>query len=62
MEYTEKYGVTFLIGSPSALNSLVTRQEKHPADLSHLKGIVTMGSPLEKELVFVTKRINTEHF
>ena len=49
MEYTEKYGVTFLIGSPSALNSLVTRQEKHPADLSHLKGIVTMGSPLEKE-------------
>ena len=29
MEYTEKYGVTFLIGSPSALNSLVTRQGKN---------------------------------
>lgn len=49
MEYTEKYGITFLIGSPSSLNSLASRQEKHPADLSHLKGIITMGSPLEKE-------------
>lgn len=47
-EYVEKYGVTYLIGVPSALNNLAARQEKHPADLSGLKGIVTMGSPLEK--------------
>lgn len=45
----EKYGVTFLIGVPSALNNLAKRQERHPADLSGLKGIVTMGSPLETQ-------------
>ena len=48
-ECTEKYGVTFLIGVPSALGKLAQRQERHPADLSGLKGIVTMGSPLERE-------------
>ena len=48
MDCVEKYGVTFLIGVPSALRQLALRQEKHPADLGRLKGIVTMGSPLEK--------------
>lgn len=48
LEYTEKYGVTFIIGVPSVLNNLAVRQEKHPTDLTKLKGIVTMGSPLEK--------------
>ena len=49
LEYTEKYGVTFLTGAPAALNQLSNRQEKHPMDLSGLKGIVTMGSPLERD-------------
>ena len=44
----QHYGVTFLIGVPSALENLARRQEKHPMDLSGLHGIVTMGSPLEK--------------
>ena len=48
LQYTEKYGVTFLIGVPAVLTSLATRQEKHPVDLSKIKGIVTMGSPLER--------------
>ena len=48
MDCVEKYGVTFLIGVPSALRQLALRQDKHPADLGRLKGIVTMGSPLEK--------------
>ena len=48
MESVENYGVTFLIGVPSALRQLALRQEKHPADLGKLRGIVTMGSPLEK--------------
>ncbi|MCQ2405689.1 MAG: acyl--CoA ligase [Oscillospiraceae bacterium] len=45
----KKYGISYLIGVPSALKALSDRQEKHPEDLSRLKGIVTMGSPLEKE-------------
>ncbi len=48
-DYAEKYGITFLIGAPAALVKLADRQAKHPADLSSLKGIVTMGAPLEKE-------------
>lgn len=47
-DYVQKYGITFLIGVPSALDKLALRQEKHPSDLSSLRGIVTMGSPLEK--------------
>ena len=47
-EYTEKYGITFLIGAPSALVKLADRQEKYPTELPTLKGIVTMGAPLEK--------------
>lgn len=46
--YAEKYKVTFMIGVPAALNMLVKTQQKQPHDLSSLKGIVTMGSPLEK--------------
>ena len=49
LEYAEKYNVSFLIGVPAILNNLASRQERHPSDLSKLKGIVTMGSPLEKE-------------
>ena len=48
LETVLKYGVTFLIGVPSALKNLAARQEKHPVDLTGLRGIVTMGSPLEK--------------
>ena len=42
-------GVTAGTGVPSVLTLLATRQEKHPRDISTLKGIITMGSPLEKE-------------
>ncbi|MBR3003455.1 MAG: acyl--CoA ligase [Lachnospiraceae bacterium] len=48
-EYTKKYGITFLIGAPAALVKLADRQQKHPEELPTLKGIVTMGAPLEKE-------------
>lgn len=48
LEYAQKYKVTFMVGVPAALNMLVKVQKKAPYDLSALKGIVTMGSPLEK--------------
>lgn len=49
LHYVEDYKITFLIGVPSVLGLLAKRQEKHPKDLSSLKGIVTMGSPLETQ-------------
>lgn len=48
LEYVEKYGITFLIGVPAVLGILAQRQENHPYDLSSVKGIITMGAPLEK--------------
>ena len=58
-EAVEKYGITFLIGVPSALEKLAVRQEKHPVDLSGLHGIVTMGSPLERESCIRFQRVLT---
>lgn len=49
LEYVQTYGITFLTGVPAALEKLAQWQQRHPSDLSHLRGIVTMGSPLEKE-------------
>lgn len=48
LEWTEKYSVTFLMGAPSSLEMLSRIQEKEHFDLSHLKGLVTMGAPFEK--------------
>lgn len=49
LSYVERFGISFLTGVPSILTLLASRQEKHPKDISSLKGIITMGSPLEKE-------------
>ena len=49
LRYIENYKITFITGVPSVLTLLATKQEKHPKDISSLKGIITMGSPLEKD-------------
>ncbi|HEX2957405.1 MAG TPA: AMP-binding protein, partial [Chitinispirillaceae bacterium] len=49
MKYVEKYGVSYLIGVPTTLKMLCNSQQKNKMDLSGLKGIITMGAPLEKE-------------
>ena len=48
LKYVEKYKITFLIGVPSIVKMLVRHQEKYNADLSSLRGIITMGSPFER--------------
>lgn len=42
-------GVTFLIGAPTNLALLAAAQQDRPRDLSSLRGIVTMGAPLERD-------------
>lgn len=49
LDLVEREGVTFLVGAPTNLAMLATEQEARPRDLSSLRGIVTMGSPLERE-------------
>jgi len=41
-------GLTYLIGAPTNLAMLADAQQAHPRDLSTLRGIVTMGAPLER--------------
>ena len=48
LKYIEKYRITFLIGVPSIIKMLVRHQQKYNADLSSLKGIITMGAPFER--------------
>lgn len=48
LELVEKEKVTFLIGVPSIIALLARAQERETADLSSLRGIVTMGSPFDK--------------
>lgn len=59
IDYIEKYGITFMTGVPSVLSLLANRQEKHPKNISTLKGIVTMGSPLEKNACIRFQKVLT---
>lgn len=62
LDYVEQYGLTFLIGVPNVLELLAEEQLRKPRNLQALRGIVTMGSPLEKSSCIryqeiLTKRI-----
>ncbi|MDO5141518.1 MAG: AMP-binding protein [Eubacteriales bacterium] len=48
LDYAERYQISFLIGVPTVIAMLARMQERSPADLSALRGIVTMGAPFEK--------------
>lgn len=59
LDYVQKYGLTFLIGAPPNLKMLHDAQVKNPRNLSSLKGIVTMGAPLEREACIRYQRVLT---
>ncbi len=48
LKYIENHNLTFVTGVPNVLTLLTIEQEKNNYDLSSLRGIVTMGSPLER--------------
>jgi acyl-coenzyme A synthetase/AMP-(fatty) acid ligase len=49
LDYVADYGLTFLIGAPTNLVMLADAQQGRVRDLSSLRGIVTMGAPLERQ-------------
>ena len=59
LEYVTRYGITFLVGVPTVLGSLADEQEAAGHDISSLKGLVTMGSPLEKAACIRYQRVLT---
>lgn len=49
LDLVGEHGLTYLIGAPTNLEMLARAQADRPRDLSSLRGIVTMGAPLERE-------------
>lgn len=63
LDSVEKHGLTFLIGAPTNLAMLTTAQEARARDLSSLRGVVTMGAPLEREAALrYQKTLNSRIF
>jgi acyl-CoA synthetase (AMP-forming)/AMP-acid ligase II len=48
LDWVQSHQLTFLIGAPTNLALLSGEQERRPRDLSSLRGIVTMGAPLDR--------------
>ena len=59
LRYVSDYGITFIVGVPTVLEALADEQERKGLDLTSLHGIVTMGSPLEREACIRYQRILT---
>lgn len=49
LDWVQEHGLTFLIGAPPNLAMLAAAQQERPRELSSLRGIVTMGAPLDRE-------------
>lgn len=49
VEYISTYHITYLIAVPTVINMIARLQETSPTDMSTLRGIVLMGSPLDQE-------------
>ncbi len=59
LRYVARYGITFIVGVPTVLEALADEQERKGWDLASLHGIVTMGSPLEREACIRYQRVLT---
>jgi acyl-CoA synthetase (AMP-forming)/AMP-acid ligase II len=51
--------LTYVIGAPTNLERLADAQEAEPRDLSSLRGIVTMGAPLDRAAALRYQRVLT---
>lgn len=59
LEAIEKYKITFIIGVPTMYKVMIEEQKKHFHDISSLRGLVSMGSPLDRSLCIEMQNIFT---
>jgi len=59
LDLVAERGLTFLVGAPTNLAMLAEEQRRAARDLSTLRGIVTMGAPLEREACLVYQEVLT---
>jgi acyl-CoA synthetase (AMP-forming)/AMP-acid ligase II len=57
LDLVAERGLTFLVGAPTNLAMLAEEQRRAARDLSSLRGIVTMGAPLEREACLVYQEV-----
>lgn len=48
-QYITRYHITYIIGVPTVINMIARLQESSPSDLSSLRGMILMGSPLDTD-------------
>jgi acyl-CoA synthetase (AMP-forming)/AMP-acid ligase II len=59
LDLVAERGLTFLVGAPTNLAMLAEEQLRSTRDLSSLRGIVTMGAPLEREACLLYQEVLT---
>ena len=59
LEYVEKYGISYVVGVPTVLDSIADEQERQHYNVSSIRGFIAMGSPLERESCLRYKRVLT---
>jgi acyl-CoA synthetase (AMP-forming)/AMP-acid ligase II len=59
LDLVAERGLTFLVGAPTNLAMLAEEQRRSPRDLATLRGIVTMGAPLEREACLLYQEVLT---
>ena len=59
LTYVEKYGITYVIGVPTVLDSIADEQERNKYNISSIRGFIAMGSPLERESCLRYERVLT---
>lgn len=61
LDLVQQYQMTFLIGAPVTLKMLKDEQVARPRDIGSLKGIITMGAPLEANLCIECHKVLTKN-
>ena len=59
LKLVQKYKISFVVGVPTVLEELADEQMRQGYDISTLKGIVTMGSPLERSACIRYQKVLT---
>jgi acyl-CoA synthetase (AMP-forming)/AMP-acid ligase II len=59
LDWVDEHEITFLIGAPATLAMIADEQEAKPRPLRTLKGIVTMGAPLDQDAALRYQRLLT---
>ncbi|MDM4763859.1 AMP-binding protein [Galbitalea sp. SE-J8] len=59
LDLVESAQLTYVIGAPATLIALADKQEARARDLGTLKGIVTMGAPLDRATALRVQRVLT---